>query len=207
MYPILLSTVLALATTPAQQPAQPGQSSTPQAQGQSGSSPPMSIDGNWKVLCLEKNGQPVADAKDVTVSIKDNVVTFTSPASTAEKDRMKAMRLDFAAGGKIRVTEANADGKFSNTGTGGNNTSGNTGNNSGNNTGNNAGNNTSSGGHGAKTGVYVLAKDYLAVCIHDEGGREGGAAGGAAATEVGKPNAKSYCTVILTRADSSRPNR
>jgi len=194
MYELLLVTLVALAASPAQQQNVPGQPNTAQAQGQRDSSPPMAIDGNWTVVCLEKNGQPVAHAKDVTVSIRDNVVTFNCPANTAEKDKIKAMRLDFSPGGKIRVTEAGADGKFSNTSTTPGAAS--------------PGNAPGSANTEAKAGVYVLALDYFAVCVHDESGREGVVPAGAR-DQVGKPNAKSHCTVILKRADSSspRPNR
>jgi len=198
MYPLLLAAIVALATSPTQQQNQPGQKPTPQAQGTQGqrdSSPPMSIDGNWTVLCLEKNGQPMTNAKDVTVSIRDNVVTFNCPANTAEKDKVRSMRLEFTQGGKIRVTEAGADGKFSNTSTTPNATTGNA--------------NSGSSGHDAKTGVYVLAHDYFSICVHDESGREGGVVPAGARDQAGKPSGKSHCTVFLKRSDSSssRPNR
>jgi len=188
----LLTVALIAALTPAQQqnqPTRPGQQSTPQAQGQRDSSPPMSIDGNWTVICLEKDGQPVPNAKDVTVSIRDNTVTFNCPANTAEKDKVKAMRLEFSPGGKIRVTEAGADGKFSNTST---------------TPGAAPGTASNAAGHEAKAGVYVLSRDYFAVCVHDESGREGVVPAGAR-DQAGKPSGKSHCTVILKRSDSSSP--
>jgi hypothetical protein len=36
----------------------------------------VSLDGNWTVLCIEKDGQPVADAKNKTVNIANNTVTW-----------------------------------------------------------------------------------------------------------------------------------
>src|SRR5437773_1275689 len=71
--------------------------------------------------------------------------------------------------------------------------------------------------HGAKEGVYVLAKDYLAVCVHDTHRSPGSGAAtaptpGAPVTPAGgtasdptrftaaSPEAKSYCTVILKRS-------
>jgi len=191
MYSLLTAALIAT-LTPAQQqnqPNRPGQQpATPQGQQRPGDASPHSIDGNWTVICLEKNGQPVAEAKNVTVSIRDNVVTFTSPANTAERDRMKAMRLDFSGEGKIRVTEAGADGKFANTAPGAA-------------PGTTTGAAPGSAGNQSKPGVYILTRDYLSVCIHDEQPREGAAA----RTEVGKPSGKSYCTVVLKRSDSSSP--
>ncbi len=37
----------------------------------------VNLDGNWTVVCLEKDGQPVADAKGKTVTAKDNTFTCT----------------------------------------------------------------------------------------------------------------------------------
>ena len=148
-----------------------------------------SFDGNWTVLSYEKDGKPMTDAKDAKVTIKDNTATFTAAAG-ANKGEMKAMRFTFGPNATIQVAEANADGKFD---TSAPEPAG-------------AGRPAAAG---MKSGVYVLTNDYLAVCIHSDSARAGAGgtgdvrpAGGAAGTD--KPNAKTYCTVILKR-EGTRP--
>lgn len=161
-----------------------------------------SLDGNWMVVCAEKNGQPVADAKNMTVAIKGNVVTCNAPAGSTDK-AMKAMRLTFGPNATIRVTEANADGKFNDT----------------------TPDQTPADGtkpdanKGTKSGVYVLTSEYLAICIHEENANSGirqvggtdpattppgekPAVGTERSEANGKPNGKSYCTMILKRSDA-----
>lgn len=161
---------------------------------------PAAINGSWTVVCLEKNGQPVADAKDMTVTVTDNTVTFKKRDGTTQ---MKAMRFEFGPNGTLRVSEPGDDGKFTAppkisgaTGTPG-------------------GAGTAGDAHGMKTGVYVLTHDYLAVCVHDQaagGGRPGTAQPGGGTTTAtqppagaGQPQQRSYCTVILRRAEGGRP--
>jgi hypothetical protein len=96
MYTLLVTTlVLAQAATPA--PAQ-----SPDAAPSAKPGAAQSLDGNWTVICYEKNGQPMAEAKDVTVMIKDNTVTF-SPKDA--KTKIMAIRLEFPQPGMIRATE------------------------------------------------------------------------------------------------------
>ena len=62
---------------------------------------PVNLDGNWTVLCAEKDGQPVPDAKDMTATIKGNTITCNG------KDGKKAMtmRVEFGPKGTIKVTD------------------------------------------------------------------------------------------------------
>ena len=140
----------------------------------------MALDGNWTVVCYEKNGQPVADAKDKTVSFKNNVITFTG---TDEKSKaMKAMRVEFAANNMIRVLETDASETVSTEDS-----------------------KTTPLGKDAKSGTYILTRDYLAVCLQDTASGTG--AGGTekpAGDSASRPQSKSYCTVILKRSDSGR---
>ena len=177
-----------------------------------------SLDGNWTVICLEKNGQPVAEAKNATVMVKGNTATFKKQDGSAGTE-MKALRFDFGREGKLYVTEANADGKFERVGADAPRPDG-TAPPAAGGTDNRAG----ARADGSKEGIYVLTQDYLAVCIHDQGARTGpagtggqpggaGAAAGDNARAGGQqPQNKSYCTVILKRAngagqpDRDRPN-
>lgn len=59
------------------------------------------IEGSWTVVSYEKDGQPMAEAKNCTVTIKDNMITFEGKEGKAPK----AMRLEFANMGKLRATE------------------------------------------------------------------------------------------------------
>jgi hypothetical protein len=61
-----------------------------------------SLDGSWTVVCYEKNGQPMAEAKDCTVTVKDNVATF-SPKD--EKTKIMAIRIECGQNGTIQATE------------------------------------------------------------------------------------------------------
>ena len=61
-----------------------------------------SLDGNWTVVCYEKNGQPMAEAKDCQVMVKDNVATFTCKN---EKDKIMSIRIECGEKGTIRATE------------------------------------------------------------------------------------------------------
>lgn len=193
MYATLTAAALVLAAAQPPDTGRPGQPGSTPGIGQPGTTTggPM-IDGNWTVVALEKNGQPVTDAaRTMTVSIRGNVATFNRTGSAAAggttgvqpaggtgttagaggSSEMRAMRLEFGTGGTIRVMEAGADGKF---GAGTPGTPGTTGTPG-------AGTPGSSPGLGAqsgvRTGVYVLTQDYLAVSIQDTGtaaGQTGG---------------------------------
>lgn len=56
------------------------------------------LEGSWTVLCLEKDGQPVPDAKDMTVTLKDGALTCQCP-----KTKM-TMKIEFTGPGKGKVT-------------------------------------------------------------------------------------------------------
>lgn len=166
---------------------------------------PHSIDGNWTIVCLEKNGQPVADAKNMTVSIRGNMITFNKAGTTEASPNMKAMRVEFGQNGTVRVSETD-DNKFGSTApaTAPGTTPGTPG---------------TGAPAGTKSGVYVLTQDYLAVCVHDAGaGTRPGTAATPQAGEVrpaaaaearpagaGQPQQRTYCTVILRRTEGGRP--
>ncbi|OWK42230.1 hypothetical protein [Fimbriiglobus ruber] len=63
------------------------------------------LDGAWTVVCFERNGQPQADAKGMTVKAEGNTLTCSGrdgkPAVT--------MKLAFGPNGTIRVTETKGD--------------------------------------------------------------------------------------------------
>ncbi len=65
-----------------------------------------SLDGNWTVVCYEKDGKPMPEAKDCQVMVKDNVATFTCKD---DKNKITALRLECGDKGTIKATEvANA---------------------------------------------------------------------------------------------------
>lgn len=218
MYAVLLSTAL---FTPAQPPgtsppagADRGTAADRTAAGAAGN---VSLDGNWTVISLERNGQPVPNAASMTVTVRGNTVTFDAGKATggAEPNQMRAMRLDFGRNGQLYVTEANADGKFGTGGTGsgtggsgtGTDRSG-TGSTTGsppsgtnprdNGTAGRPGDDSkfptpAGGGAGAipagsKSGVYVLTQDFFAVCIHEEAGRTGSPGTDRPGTGTDRPN-------------------
>jgi hypothetical protein len=222
MYATLI-TALVLAQPPA---AQPPAARTP-TQPQPGHDAAMSLDGNWTVVCLEKNGQPVADAKNLTVTVRNNVATFS------DANKQKAMRFEFGPNNQIRVTEMEGTG----TGTG---------------TGRGTGTGTGTGAaippppaaagsparNETKTGVFVLARDFFAVSLHDASARPAterpgapgttpparvppgstplpgtvppppatppaGSALGAGEFRASLPNERPYCVVILKRSEGA----
>jgi hypothetical protein len=111
-----------------------------------------SIDGSWTVVSAARGGRAVDGADKMTVTIKDNVVTFSGGAAGGSgtggtgtggtgtggtgtggtgsfgtggtAGGMRAVRLEFLTSGMLRVTEAGADGKFSGTGSGSSGTGG-----------------------------------------------------------------------------------
>jgi hypothetical protein len=183
---------------------------------QAGTQPPgrdtqpsaQSVDGTWTVLTFEKNGQAVPEAKNMTITIRNGVAT----CSGDEKSRPKAMRLEFGQNGMIRVTELDTA-----VGTdparpeaGRADAAGDT--------------------RNAKTGHFILTKDFFCVCLKDgqatgvrpAGGERPNAradaeqpvrpAGGAdtqpgafsTSVPAGKPDA---CVIILKKSDSSNGER
>jgi hypothetical protein len=146
------------------------------------------IDGTWTVLSVEKNGQPVPGAKNMTVHVKDNIVTFDSRGGEADKDnkgdngnkgQMPGMRVSFGPNGTILVAEANGDGVIESPGA-----------------------RPPVGGrsHGSvKTGVYILSHDYMAICIHDVAPQPIQQAGAPLLTSG--PTSQTRCTVFLKRAN------
>ena len=92
MNALILSAVLfaqAPETPKAEAPARPGAAT-------------QSLDGNWTVVCYGKNGQPLAEAKDCQVMVKDNVATFTCKN---EKDKIVSIRIECGQNGTIKATE------------------------------------------------------------------------------------------------------
>lgn len=213
MFTILIASTLALVAP--QPPAAPPAGTQPQDRaagqadkaGQPGQAD-KALDGQWTIICLEKNGQPMPEAKNMTVKCEGNTITCSA------KDGKPAMTLKvvFGQNGTIRVTEQNATGTQPAE----------------------AGKPIDTAGRdpaamGTKSGVYVLTSEFLAVCIHDdargasdrnggrgadatpavdggrpgaEGGRTGADREGAA--NGGNPTAKSYCSIVLKR-DGAAP--
>jgi len=64
-----------------------------------------SLDGDWQVLALEKDGRAVEGANTLTVSVRNNVVTFSGGE---ERNRPQAMRIEFGPNGTVRLTEQGA---------------------------------------------------------------------------------------------------
>lgn len=191
MYATLMTAVL-LGQAPQAGTQPPGRDTLPSAQ---------SLDGTWTVVCFEKNGQPIPDAKNMTITIRNNVAT----CSGDEKNRPKSMRFEFAQNGKIRVTELDTA-----VGT--------------------AAPDASPAGEpkDAKIGHYILTKDFFCVCLKDgqsTGIRPAGGEqpttrtpadqpvrpAGGTDTQTGTfgtaiPSGKAdACVVILKRSDSASP--
>jgi len=171
----------------------------------------LDLDGNWTVLCFEKDGQPVEAAKNATVTFKDNMIKFEGKDGTS---KVKSMRIEFDRPGHIRVTEMEPTSAGTSTTNRGTTASGSTDNH---------------GAGKAESGVYVATKDYLAICLHDESaehgsgtgtgtgtGRSGSGTGGTALgsgsqgsqgsqlSSSGFASSKTKCTVILKREGASR---
>jgi hypothetical protein len=209
MNALLLSSLVALAAPQAKEaPANPG--NTPQA---------ASLDGNWTIITMEKNGQAVDKANNMTVTVKDNVVTFSDRAGGEPSKDIRALRLSFGPNSTIQVTEAGADGKFSDQ--------------PGQRTPGTPGTPGSPGSaQGSKSGVYILTNSHFAICIHDDSARNPGdaprpndpnnpgarnnpqagqagqgQAGQAGRGAAGMPNSKNYVTVFLKREGASTPPR
>ena len=200
MFTILIASTLALAAP--QPPAAPPAGTQPQDRGaDKAGQMDKALDGQWTIVCLEKNGQPMPEAKNMTVKCEGNTITCSA------KDGKPAMTLKvvFGQNGTIKVTEQTASGtqpaevgKPADT----------------------AGRDPAA--MGTKSGVYVMTSDYLAVCIHDDargasdrnggrgaeatpavvGGRTG--AEGEGAANGSNPTTKSYCSIVLKR-DGAAP--
>ncbi|VTT97831.1 unnamed protein product [Gemmataceae bacterium] len=173
---------------PAAQPdARPGAAADPNRPAAAAT-----LDGTWSVVSIARGGRPLDGADKMTVAVKGNVLTFNAAAGAAAtggpapagKDQLRAMRLDFGPNGTVRVTEANADGKFDAglvrpggvAGAGGANATAGTAPGVAGAAGAGAGNTqpgTTTAGtgdhHGAMMGVYVLTPDYLALSVYDTG--------------------------------------
>ena len=63
------------------------------------------LNGSWTVVCYERDGQPIAEAKNATVTIKDNQISFQCKDGTT---KIKSMQCEFGKPGHIRVTETDA---------------------------------------------------------------------------------------------------
>lgn len=145
-----------------------------------------SIDGNWTVVVAEKNGQPMADAQNMTVTVKDNTIT----CSGKEGKPAMTFKIDFQGMGMARVTEqSGAAGAAGTSGTG--NVTG-AGTERSTTEQRSAGSADKSGSGTSKQAVYVLTSDMLAVCIHNDqaggsgagrGAGTGGQASGTGSTE------------------------
>lgn len=133
-----------------------------------------SIDGTWTVLSAEKDGKAMGEAKDITVSVLDNVFTVR------DKDgKEMRLRMEFTGPGKARVTEdipasttAEKPVKDEKSPV-------------------------------SKSAVYVLTNDFLAICVHHDQA-EGDIKAASVSEVTGKPSAKSYCSFVLKRADGER---
>jgi uncharacterized protein (TIGR03067 family) len=136
------------------------------------------LDGTWTVIAIEKDGQPMQDAKDMTVTVKDNTITCSG------KDGKQAMTVKFEFTGpgkaKVNMTEGGTTGA---TGTPDRKDPA-------------AADRKDGGKEGSKEAVYVLTGEYLAVCIHDDTNKTG-----AVTTE---PSSKSKCSIILKRGGAAK---
>ncbi len=65
------------------------------------------LDGTWKVLCAEKNGEAIPDAKDMTVTVKDNTITCNCSKTG------NTMKIELTGPGKARVTATEGKGEVS----------------------------------------------------------------------------------------------
>ena len=95
----LLLTAVLFTQAPDVKPAEPVQATKVDAS--------KSLDGNWTVICYEKDGKPMPEAKDCQVMVKDNVATFTCKD---DKNKIVSLRLECGEKGMIKTTEVvNAD--------------------------------------------------------------------------------------------------
>lgn len=150
------------------------------------------LDGTWTIVCIEKKGEPMKDAKDMTVVVKDNTIM----CSGKDGKPAMSMKFEFTKPGHAKVTveetagatdpdrqqvkaseaktEAKTDAKT-----------------------------------GTKAAVYVLTKDYLAVCIHDEPttdreGKDNEVSGDEGKITTSKPSNMSNCSIVLKRSNERK---
>lgn len=192
---ILLLTA-ALGLVAPQAPAAPATPAAPQ--DRAAAAPDKSLDGQWTVVCFEKAGQPMPEAKNMTVKCEGNMIT----CSGKDGKPTLAMKVTFGPNATIRVTELGSDAKPGAEvkpgevqQVGGADRPG-----------------DAAGRAGTRAGVYVLTQDYLAICIHEDaaGAREGAPREAAQPDEANRasagntPSTKSYCTVILRREGAAQ---
>ena len=92
-----LSLAAALLATTVLVAQNPGSTTRPADTGKSDKA--HALEGTWTVLSAEKDGQPMQDAaKDITCTVKDNVVTCTCPKSGT------TIRMECTGPGKAKVT-------------------------------------------------------------------------------------------------------
>lgn len=180
MYAALLTAALAASQAPGGSAPQPGRDAgAAGARSAAGSIP----DGTWMVVSMERDGRAV-DAKNMTVTARDGVLSFTGGDTAG--GLMRSMRLELAPAGVVRISDgatgAGGAGRGTGSGTGG------TGGTSGSGTGGSDRGAGAAGAAGARTGVYVMTHDYVALSIPDAGGTGAGAgrgSGGAGGTGTG----------------------
>jgi len=73
---------------------------------ESGNTPAISLDGNWTVLCAEKDGKPMPEAKNMTVTAKGDTITCSGNDGKAAM----TMKVEFGPHATIKVTETTGDG-------------------------------------------------------------------------------------------------
>ncbi len=162
---------LLLANGQAQQPnqVQTGRPGIGGAQGQGMAS----LDGQWTVVCAEKNGQKIDHINHKTVQIRGNTVTFYDPQNKEMQVRLefgphetvRCYGLHQVQGGKTGAT----GGGIREPGAAGQGTAGQGGIGQG-----AAGQGGIAGKQQFHTGVYVLTKDYLCIAMDNLAGGAGG---------------------------------
>ena len=70
---------------------------------QPGANPATVLDGTWTVLAFERNGAPVTDATDLTVTIRNGIGTFAG--RDARTQPPKPIRFELGRNGRVRVSE------------------------------------------------------------------------------------------------------
>jgi hypothetical protein len=165
MYGLMLWTLLA---QPIADDARRADSPPPNA-------PPVVLDGTWTVLCLEKHGQPMKEAKLKTVSIRNNIITCNS----TETHPMKVMRVEFGPDATVRVTDiTKEEGMAVNA----------------------PANRDPAKSEKPMSGVCVVAKDYFAICLHDMASPDGARTSmKPAETFTSEPQTKPHFTLVLKR--------
>ncbi|MFO0852668.1 MAG: hypothetical protein U0871_29520 [Gemmataceae bacterium] len=168
-----------------------------------------SIDGTWTVVAFERNGQPVADTAGMTVTVRNNVATFSGGGGRDAG----VMPMRFATGSLGTVMVTMGDGPGAASGAGGNGVgdagrgpSAGTGSGTGAGTGQGSGAGTGGSPTGAgsattgdrgtagrmsattagvRTGVMVMTRDYVALSVFDRPSVLPGSTGTAADRAVG----------------------